>query len=209
MTNLEKILIIIMIILAIAGICWGIYKNAEPVDTTEELRIGGVVSRQTDRGRLYSLFGTSSTTPLTFASTTADVFTVESPHTDAYTTSSVPFYVGKADLLTFSGNHYAANADSEITLTISGSNDNACENPVAGTNRANWSPIPYPSATTSLQSILKTALETITLSASAAGDNEFAFTIDNPNYNCVKVEATTASTTDDSQLWMEVSIQDK
>ena len=219
MKTFYDLLKVIAVILVIVGL-WFVFDsksieiNIEPDQksdqmTSDDLMIGSVVSKNTDRGRIYSLFGTSSSSPLTFASTTATATSTESPHTSAYTTSSVPFYVGLANLLTFSGNHYASNTDSEITITIAGSNDNACENPVESVNRANWSPIAQPTTTSTPQSVLRTALETITLSASAVGDNIFSFTIEEPNFNCVRLIASTNSTTDDSQLYMEVSIQDK
>lgn len=209
-----KKFILFIIIIALISIVIGLLllQNNEQ----EEVMEGSSNVRKT-----FSIVGTGTdindgVIASSTASTFTEIFQFASSTTETWwdtannwpnfygSTSTVRFLNEKADLITVNGVFKGLRDSSFFIFEIAGSNDASCNSASVGVN---WYPIPTPRATSTLESSIIYNDNAITVSPGSTASTTFAFTLEDINYDCTKLTFYNNSTTDESLLYVEVSLK--
>ena len=158
----------------------------------------------------------TSTTMYQYASSTNENWwtntSVDFPYSLYGATTTSYFRLGKADIWTLNGFFNPLYAGSKLTIELSASDSNGCDNTTIADNTAFWYPMPISATTTEsalTPSNLIVASTTITLTAGGRDLETFSIPFTDINYQCVKVVTYNSSTTDDSLLWLYATVRDR
>jgi len=223
MKNLQKIAPYLLVIAVIGVIATAVILK-EQKDVTEEQKQAQIEQEKNDSYGdsmqdnivVLDLIGTSATTPLTFPESTSetnwDTKLVNYPHHYGATPTAA-FLINGAESVTLDVWYAPTNTDSLMYLTVLGSNDVGCNNPSSTLNQSNWFPMPIVPTTSPeylaplvIAPFSTTSIAKFEPASTSIQKASLALPTEWLNFNCLQVQAYNSSTTDNSLVWLEVSI---
>jgi len=176
----------------------GITAKGEKLKAVDLAGIGYVASTTAD---IIDGDEVAASTAFQFASSTDKTYwdTLKSDYPNKYGATTTAFvFVGDSEMATFNIWFKPKYIGSKLVYELSASNDSDCQNASSTLNVANWFPLPVIATTT--VSEIKDIQEKV-FTAPAVSTYKWSFTIDDINYQCLKLKFSTNSTTDFSFLY--------
>ena len=183
-------------------------KTEPVIEEPEEINAGAILSPRiinvVGRGRVASTTNERTQTMFQFPSSTDmtywDTNIANFPHERGPTTTP-SINVSGADEVLYTFHYESLTLDSQLYYDFSYSNDAGCGNASSTLDVANYTPLPSSSTTESLYSPTSN-----TFIPGIAGSYDWGVLVKDVAYNCLKLTASTNSTTDASYLYITAAL---
>jgi len=207
----SNVIISIALILILGLVAYGLFTNRD--QETDQGARRGTTSHNKD---VIDLVGTGYTASSTsFATQTLFQFASSTDETywdtglDNYpqyygNTTTASFLVDNADFLTFNIYFIPENTSSTLDITWAGSNDPGCDNASSTLNGAEWFPLQLTATTTPSADVVSQTTIARSFAPAVSTTVKYSLTLEKLNYDCLRLQASNASTTDSSLLHIEV-----